>query len=123
MPALQNGHNLKTAGMNSMLNQNPNWLELAQQANWSVSALAKKCGVSVRTVERYFIKMMGKTPHVWLSEQRHRHANELLRNGRSIKETANRLGYKYPTNFTRNYKSCMGSCPTKTVSCHNGAFR
>jgi transcriptional regulator GlxA family with amidase domain len=42
--------------MNAKLNRTSNWLELAIQANWSVGKLAKFCGVSPRTLERYFVK-------------------------------------------------------------------
>jgi transcriptional regulator GlxA family with amidase domain len=56
--------------MNSKLNHVKNWPELAQAANWSAAILAKKCGVSVRTLERHFLKEMGKSPKAWLAETR-----------------------------------------------------
>jgi transcriptional regulator GlxA family with amidase domain len=55
--------------MNTRLNHIQNWPELAQQADWSASVLAKKCGVSVRTLERYFLKTMCKTPKNWLADR------------------------------------------------------
>jgi hypothetical protein len=39
--------------MNSTLNHTQDWDELAGEANWSASALAKKCSVTV-TLESYF---------------------------------------------------------------------
>jgi hypothetical protein len=51
-----------------------------------------------------YIAMMG--------EQRQRHAFELLCDGSSIKETAFRLGYKQPNNFSRKYKDYWGICPS-----------
>lgn len=90
-----------------------NWPELAREVKWSASALAKKCGVSVRTLHRYFIKHMKKNTKAWLADQRQENAFELLSVGSSsIKETADCLGYKQQTNFTRQYKSQTGICPS-----------
>jgi transcriptional regulator GlxA family with amidase domain len=89
-----------------------NWPELAREAKWSVSALAKKCGVSVRTLERFYLKEIGKCPKAWLSEQRQRRAIELLRGGSSVKETAAYLGYKHATHFSREFKEHRGHSPT-----------
>lgn len=98
--------------MNSKLKHIQNWPELACEAKWSAAALAKKCGVSVRTLHRHFLKQMGKNTKAWLAGQRQRKGNELLRNGSSIKETASCLGYKQPTNFARQYKDHWGICPS-----------
>lgn len=101
--------------MNTRLNYVHNWLELAQEANWSAAGLAKMCDVSVRTLERYFLKNMSQTPKAWLAEQRQHRAVELLRKGSSVKETAASLGYKQATNFTRKFKNHWGSCPAVPV--------
>jgi transcriptional regulator GlxA family with amidase domain len=98
--------------MNTKLNHIENWPELAQQVNWSVSVLAKHCGVSERTLRRHFLKQIGKCPREWLAAQRQRNALELLRDGSSVKETASCMGYKQPSNFSRHYKSLTGVCPS-----------
>jgi transcriptional regulator GlxA family with amidase domain len=98
--------------LNTRLNHIQNWPELAQQAAWLASALAKKCGVSVRTLHRHFLKHMGKNTKTWLAEQRQLKALELLRDGSSIKNTAFSLGYHQSTNFTRKYKNHWGICPS-----------
>lgn len=102
--------------MNTSLQQIQNWPELARQANWSVDTLAKKCGISVRTLHRHFLKKVGKNTKTWLAEQRQLHALELLHDGASIKETAFVLGYQHPTNFTRKYKIHWGICPSMQTS-------
>ena len=56
--------------MNSKLNYIENWPERAREAQWCVAALAKKSGASTRTLERHFLKEMGKSPKAWLEEQR-----------------------------------------------------
>ena len=102
--------------MNTKLNHIQNWPELARQAKWSASALAKQCGITVRTLHRHFLKQMGKNTKTWLAEQRQHSANELLCDGSSIKETASCLGYKQPNNFSRHYKSQTGTCPSSQPS-------
>lgn len=45
------------------------------------------------------------TPKAWMAEQRLERASELLCSGYSIKETAARIGYKYPANFSRKLRA------------------
>ena len=44
MSALQHGHHAEGIGMNSKLNTEQDWRELARQAEWSVATLATLCG-------------------------------------------------------------------------------
>lgn len=98
--------------MNSRLNQIQDWLPLAQHANWSVTRLAKLCKVSVRTIERHFLKTIGKAPKAWMTEQRQMQAVKHLRNGSLVKETASLLGYRHAATFTREFKKIYGQNPT-----------
>ena len=102
--------------MNSKLNHINNWPERARQANWSAAALAKLCDVSVRTLERFFLKEMGENPKKWLLTQRNVKATGLLKGGLSVKETAGNLGYGHFNNFSRDYKVYTGCCPTDKVT-------
>jgi len=102
--------------MNTKLKYINDWQKLAQEANWSVSTLAKKCGVSTRTLERYFVKNMCKRPKAWLFEQRQSRAIELLRSGSSVKEVAGCLDYKHPSHLTNGLKKQFGQCPAKILS-------
>lgn len=97
--------------MNTKLRNIQNWPELAQQANWSVANLAKRCGVSARALERYFHQAHGESPKTWLAKQRHQRAVELLRDGSSVKETATEIGYRHPSTFAREFKKLTGRCP------------
>jgi AraC-like DNA-binding protein len=99
--------------MNGRLQWIEKWEELARQANWSAAALAEKCDVSLRTLERYFIEKTGKCPQTWLCEQRQQQAIELLRRGCKVKETAEFLGYKHATHFSREFKKHWGHAPTE----------
>jgi AraC-like DNA-binding protein len=98
--------------MNTKLNHIQNWPERAQAAKWCAATLAQNCGVSLRTLERYFLDEMGKSPKAWLSEQRQLRANELIQAGSSVKETAAHLDYKHPSHLTNGYKKQWGCCPT-----------
>jgi len=102
--------------MNTRLNHIRNWPELAREANWSAAALAKMCGVSVRTLHRFFLMKEGKNTKIWMAKQRQRHAIELLGVGSSVKETAFLLGYKQSANFARNFKKHFGVCPSQQPS-------
>jgi len=98
--------------MNNRLHRIQNWPELAHEAKCCAATLAKNCGVSLRTLERHFLKEMGKCPKTWLSEQRQQQADKMLKDGLSVKETAANLGYKHSTHFSRDYKSYAEYCPT-----------
>ncbi|HWD91204.1 MAG TPA: helix-turn-helix transcriptional regulator [Verrucomicrobiae bacterium] len=97
------------------------WLDLARLVNWSGTAMAKHCGVSVRTLHRHFFKRIGKNPKSWLAEQRLSHAVGLLNDGCSIKETAAGVAYKQQSSLTRKYKSHFGVPPTLQRSVDNTA--
>jgi AraC-like DNA-binding protein len=99
--------------MNSLLHHIQNWPERGRQANWCAATLAKNCGVSLRTLERFCLKEMGKSPKAWLSEQRQQQAAKLLHDGCSVKETAGNLDYKHSTHLSRDYKGHWGCCPTE----------
>lgn len=99
--------------MTTKLQNIHNWPELARQAQWSASALAKHCGVSVRTLHRHFLRHLGKNTRTWLDEQRQRTAHELLCDGSSGKETSACLGYKQQSSFSRHYKHKTGHCPSE----------
>ena len=98
--------------MNSRLRQIQDWQALARQANWSATGLARICGVSLRTLERHFLKNMGMKPKLWLIDLRHRQAIQMLREGLSVKETALQAGYKYPHHFSREFKNHWGHSPS-----------
>ena len=99
--------------MNERLHQIQNWPERAQVARWCANTLAKNCGVSLRTLERYFLKEMGKSPKAWLSEQRQQQAGKLMDNGSSVKAAAELLDFKHSNHLTNAFKKHWGSCPSE----------
>jgi AraC-like DNA-binding protein len=89
--------------MNTHLNTIQNWPELLREANWSVSQMAMNVGVSVRTLERHFLKTFVKCIRSWIAEQRQYRAIDLLHKGFTVKETATSLGYQHASNFSRKF--------------------
>jgi AraC-like DNA-binding protein len=101
--------------MNPNIKQIGTRLELAHEAKYSAAAMAKICGVSVRTLHRHFMKSTGKNSRTWLLEQRQHYAVKLLSEGSPVKEVAARLGYKQQTNFTRQFKFKTGASPSMKI--------
>ena len=89
--------------MNSKLNLINNWPELAEQSGWSVSAMAKKCGVSLHTLERHFLETFGKCPRWLIGEMKRQRALELLSGGFNVNETAAKLGYAHASTFCNKF--------------------
>ena len=98
--------------MNTYLGGIKNWARLATKANWSASALARNCHVSLRTLERYFIKELDQSPKKWLKEQRQREGLRLLREGSGVKQVAALLGYSHANQFSRDFKEHWGFTPS-----------
>jgi AraC-like DNA-binding protein len=98
--------------MLSQLANVKDWAEIGPEVDWSVYKLAKKYRVSVRTLERFFKKKTGTTPKAWLAQLRHEQANNVLRNGGTVKEAANHVGYHYSSSFSREYKRHWGCRPS-----------
>ena len=95
----------------SALRRIQNWPERAHEAGYSVKALAKAYGVSVRVLERLFLLAVGHSPRHCLKRLRMQRAIELLRDGSNVNETADRLGYRYATHFSAEFKHVYGVPP------------
>ena len=115
MPALQNGNWIEGNRMNTKLNHVQNWLKLAKRSKWSVSNMARACGISKRTLERHFRKEMNMPPKVWMAQERQRQALVFLRDGYSVKETATQLGFRHAHHFSCKFKEYWGACPTRFI--------
>ena len=86
-----------------------------EKAGWSVANLAKQCGVSVRTLERYFLESKGRKPKAWLNERRQQQAMKMLLQSYSVKETARRLGYSWASTFCREFRKHWGFPPAQAT--------
>ena len=99
--------------MVSRLRQVKDWGELAQANKYSVTSMARNCGVSTRQLERFFVELHGKSPRSWLQELRMQRALELMRDCTPVKEASYVLGYKNSTHFGHAFKKFFGISPGK----------
>lgn len=95
----------------SPLNRIQDWPQLAREAGYSVKTLAENCGVSVRGLERVFLAAEGEPPCRCLKHLRMQRALELLRDGCNVNQTADRLGYRDRSHFSREFKKYYGFAP------------
>jgi AraC family transcriptional regulator, glycine betaine-responsive activator len=87
------------------------WRAVAIECEFSCEAMAKRCGVSLRTLERFFQKRFHQTPRQWLQQLRILIAGELLDDPLCVKEIAARVGY-HPASLTRLFTQALGQPPT-----------
>ena len=74
--------------------------------------LAARCGTTVSTLHRQFIKAAGLPVKTWLLNRKMENAAKmLLCENLSIKETADRLGYADRYHFSKVFKKYIGASP------------
>jgi transcriptional regulator GlxA family with amidase domain len=66
--------------------------------------MAGLCGVSPRTIERFFKLRMNATPRQWLGSMRKLEARKLANQMLPTKVMAMELGYTHASNFCRAFK-------------------
>lgn len=75
--------------------------------------IAFECGVTIRQLQRLFLKFVGCSPCRVYHEMRLRRAQSLLRQtDLSIIDVALACGFQSPTNFSRNYRKMFGRRPS-----------
>ncbi len=87
------------------------WRAQAAAAGYHAGRLAKEIRVSRRQLQRYTQRFFGASPQDWLNQERLRLAGDLLKEHRSVKQVAFRLGFKQVSHFSREFKSHYGLCP------------
>ncbi len=95
--------------MNSGLDRIKDWAALAKAGRYSVTLIARQCGVSPRQLERYFHTYLHQCPHIWLHELRMKRALELVCDGTPLKRVAQELCYKDTPYFMHDFN--FGSFP------------
>ena len=101
--------------MSSRLSRIADWSILAKKAQFSATELAALCNVSLRQLERYYKQSFDQSPRTWLNMTRLNEAQELLLQGRTVKETAYSLGFKQASHFCREFKRHVGTTPNSFV--------
>ena len=76
-------------------------------------ALARKAGLSERSLFRNFQKETGLSPGQWRCQMQVLRSLELLAKGRSVTETAFEVGYESVGAFIRAFRRALGVTPTE----------
>jgi AraC-like DNA-binding protein len=97
--------------VNSRLKRIKDWAGLAQRANYCAETLAQQLGFSRRQLTRFLKEEFGKSSTEWLNELRQQRAMELVSECRSVKELADKLGYKQASHFSREFHKYHGFPP------------
>ena len=100
-----------------------NWRELAQTVGYRAVPLAKACGVSPRSLRRFFHEDLKTSLRVWLKRQRIYFAKKELKalaaGGGQIKEIALvNAAYTRSQNFSRQFKRTCGVSPSEWILSH-----
>ncbi len=76
-----------------------------------LAALCAGVGVSVRTIQRTFLKDIGLDFETWRRQVRLTKAVELLVEGHPVKEVAFAVGYRQCSAFTQAFRRTFGTAP------------
>lgn len=79
---------------------------------WTVEALAAEAGMSRSAFCAQFRRLVGESPHQYLTRWRMHNAASLVRDGRlSLAQVAERVGYQAEAAFSRAFKRHVGAAP------------
>jgi AraC-like DNA-binding protein len=82
----------------------------------SLQSMCSSAGLSVRTLERVFLREVGTDFECWRRQVRLMKAVELLVAGSSVKEASFAVGYQQPTAFVALFRSTFGTTPKAWTS-------
>lgn len=82
----------------------------------SLKGLCSEAGVSVRTLQRIFLKEVGTDPDSWRRQVRLTRAVNLLVAGCSVKEASFKVGYSQPSAFVASFRHLLGDTPKAWVA-------
>ena len=77
----------------------------------TVSAIAEECFISTSTLERYFMKFTNSRPSEYIRYKKLIKGAELLRQGCSVSQTVEQLGYSDQSYFIELFKKHFGTTP------------
>jgi AraC-like DNA-binding protein len=97
--------------MSKRLERIKDWKELAVDCGFQLEVMAKRCGVSERTLRRHFQRQFSINPKTWVDRKRAGIAAEHLRNGDSVKTTAADLQFTQRSQFSKFFKRVSGTAP------------
>lgn len=78
----------------------------------TAETLARKCGFSIRQLSRAFRASRGQTLAEFIAASRFRMAQDLLKDGHSVKQAAYAVGFASPSNFATAFQREVGCAPS-----------
>ncbi len=85
------------------------YMECHLNGNCRIDALADMCFMSRSTFYRRFQEEYGESPAAWHLRRRVERGRELLREGMTVEETAQRLGFCDAAHFSRIFRQLTGT--------------
>jgi transcriptional regulator GlxA family with amidase domain len=88
------------------------WLEKRCADSLSLAAIARRAGMSVRSLNRHFREQVGTTPLRWLLRARVRRAQSLLETTPlAVELIATKVGFGSPSAFREQFQRSLGTSP------------
>ena len=97
--------------MSERLSRIRDWEALARQAHFQPGLMADLCPVSLRQMQRFFVRRFERTPRQWTRELRCRLAHQLIAQGWSSKAVIEELGFAGGSHLSREFRKFYGAAP------------
>ena len=88
------------------------FLRVARESGFDLRRLAKRLGVSERTVKRFIRHSYDRRAAEWLKEQRLNLSLHYLTEFRCVKQAAHEAGFKQQAHYAREFKKVFRLTPT-----------
>lgn len=109
--AIQRGDG--SEGSVSQVNRIIAWMEQNLSDRYCASLLCDYFQISNSQLHRMFLEHTGKAPSVYFNELKMKAAEQMLLQGRMVKEIAAEFGYDYANDFSRAFKAVTGKSPAQ----------
>ncbi len=88
------------------------WIEREAHCELTLSDIARRAAMSVRTLNRRFQAETGQTPMQWVTGVRVRHAQQLLEStAHGVERIGRDVGFSSPANFREQFRRLTGVAP------------
>ncbi len=91
------------------------WVTVARSCGYDYRKLARRCNITVRTLQRWFREDHAMTPEQWLIELRLKDAAAMLKKAKSVRSVQEKLGFKLASHFSRDFKRYHGKTPREVL--------
>jgi AraC-like DNA-binding protein len=109
--------------MNSRLARIKNWEGFARECDFDPARMAALCPISLRQLERYFVKKFRQTPEEWCLELKCTMAARLITQGYSNKAVVSELKFASQSHFCHAFKKIYGVPPQAFAPLHKSEIK